>query len=138
MTQSALMQLAYISDCQSGITPAAVAGIHQQAKRNNAINNVTGVLLTTDKHFMQLLEGEPLQVEQTYQSIRQDSRHTNVRLIFSRNTTQRQFPNWHMGLKRLLDQDEDTDLTAVINLYGQQQHFSPQHAEAIALLFQAV
>lgn len=138
MTQSALMQLAYISDCQNGITPAAVAGIHQQAKRNNAINNVTGVLLATDKHFMQLLEGEPQQVEQTYQRIRQDSRHTNVRLIFSRSTTQRQFPNWHMGLKHPLDQAEHSDLLAIINMYGQREHFSDQQADAINLLFSAL
>jgi hypothetical protein len=138
MTQTALMQLAYISDCQSGTTPAAVAGIHQQAKRNNAINNVTGVLLTTDKHFMQLLEGEPQQVEQTYQRIRQDSRHTNVRLIFSRNTTQRQFPNWHMGLKHTLDHAEHADLLTIINMYGQREHFSDQQADAINLLFSAL
>lgn len=135
MTQTALMQLAYISDCHSGTTPATVAGIHQQAKRNNAVNKVTGGLLTTDKHFMQLLEGEPQQVEQTYQRIRQDERHTNVRLIFSRNIAQRQFPNWHMGLKRVLDEAEHSDLQTIINMYGQREQFSAQQADAISLLF---
>ena len=138
MTQTALMQLAYISDTQSDINAATVAAIHQQAKRNNALNNVTGVLLTTNKHFMQLLEGEPQQVEQTYQRICQDSRHTNVRMIFSRNTTQRQFPNWHMGLKHTLDHAEHSDLLAIINMYGQREHFSDQQADAINLLFTAL
>ena len=135
MTQMTLMKLAYISDCHSGITPATVADIHQQAKRNNAANEVTGVLLASNKHFMQFLEGEPQQIEQTYQRIRQDTRHTNVRLIFSRSIGQRQFPNWHMGLKRALDEAEQSDLQAIINMYGQREQFSEQQADAISLLF---
>lgn len=87
---------------------------------------------------MQLLEGPAPLVRSRFAIIAADPRHQQVRLISERSIASRQFPNWHMGLKRLLDQDEDADLTAVINLYGQQQHFSPQHAEAIALLFQAV
>lgn len=40
MTQTALMQLAYISDCHSGTTHATVAGIHQQAKRNLSLIHI--------------------------------------------------------------------------------------------------
>ncbi|EIW89785.1 BLUF domain-containing protein [Alishewanella agri BL06] len=133
-----LLQLTYISDIPSSLTASDIAAIHQQANRNNQQLGLTGLLLHTGRHFMQLLEGPAPLVRSRFAIIAADPRHQQVRLISERSIASRQFPNWHMGLKRLLDQDEDADLTAVINLYGQQQHFSPQHAEAIALLFQAV
>lgn len=133
-----LLQLTYISDISSSLTASDIAAIHQQANRNNQQLGLTGLLLHTERHFMQLLEGPAPMVRSRFAIIAADPRHQQVRLISERSIASRQFPNWHMGLKRLLDQDEDADLTTVINLYGQQQHFSPQHAEAIALLFQAV
>ena len=133
-----LLQLTYISDIPTSLTASDIAAIHQQANRNNQQLGLTGLLLHTGRHFMQLLEGPAPLVRSRFAIIAADPRHQQVRLISERSIASRQFPNWHMGLKRLLDQDEDADLTAVINLYGQQQHFSPQHAEAIALLFQAV
>lgn len=133
-----LLQLTYISDIPSSLTASDIAAIHQQANLNNQQLGLTGLLLHTGRHFMQLLEGPAPLVRSRFAIIAADPRHQQVRLISERSIASRQFPNWHMGLKRLLDQDEDADLTAVINLYGQQQHFSPQHAEAIALLFQAV
>ena len=133
-----LLQLTYISDIPSSLTASDIAAIHQQANRNNQQLGLTGLLLHTGRHFMQLLEGPAPLVRSRFAIIAADPRHQQVRLISERSIASRQFPNGHLGLKRLLDQDEDADLTAVINLYGQQQHFSPQHAEAIALLFQAV
>lgn len=133
-----LLQLTYISDIPPTLSPADIVQIHQQAEINNQRLALTGLLLHTKRHFMQLLEGPAAVVHARYEIIAADPRHQHVRVISERPIPSRQFPNWHMGLKRLLDQDEDADLTAVINLYGQQQHFSPQHAEAIALLFQAV
>lgn len=133
-----LLQLTYISDISPSLTTADINALHQQAKRNNQQLAITGLLLHTNRHFMQLLEGPAALVRTRFAIIAADPRHQHVRLVSERLITSRQFPNWHMGLKRLLDRDEDADLTAVINLYGKQQQFSAQHADAIALLFLSV
>lgn len=133
-----LLQLTYISRICSDVSEHQIALIHQQAEINNARLKITGLLLMTDRYFMQLLEGDSAIVKSKYAKISQDSRHQEVRLVSERLVQQRQFPDWHMGLKRMLDQDEHQDLAAVINLYGQQQQFSSQHADAISLLFRSI
>lgn len=138
MKGSTLLQLTYISSICTGVSEHQIALIHQQAEKNNARLHITGLLLMTDRHFMQLLEGEAETVKLQFAKITKDSRHQQVRLVSERWVQQRQFPDWHMGLKRMLDQDEYQDLAAVINLYGQQQQFSTQHADAISLLFRSI
>ncbi|MFN3899266.1 MAG: BLUF domain-containing protein [Alishewanella aestuarii] len=133
-----LLQLTYISDIAPGLSREQIAAIHQQAERNNQRLGITGVLLVTSRHFLQLLEGPAKQVKACFAAITADPRHQSVRLVSERLVQQRQFPHWQMGLKRLLDQDEHADLQAVIHLYGQQQQFSEQHADAIALLLKSL
>ncbi|MCT8126256.1 BLUF domain-containing protein [Alishewanella sp. BS5-314] len=133
-----LLQLTYISDIAPGLSREQIAAIHQQAERNNQQFQITGVLLVTSRHFLQLLEGPAKQVQARFAVIAADPRHQSVRLVSERLVQQRQFPRWQMGLKRLLDQDEHADLQAVIHLYGQQQQFSEQHADAIALLLKSL
>lgn len=133
-----LFQLTYISDIVPGLSREQIAAIHQQAERNNQRLGITGVLLVTSRHFLQLLEGPAKQVKARFAVIAADPRHQSVRLVSERLVQQRQFPHWQMGLKRLLDQDEHADLQAVIHLYGQQQQFSEQHADAIALLLKSL
>ena len=133
-----LLQLTYISDVAPGLSSEQIATIHQQAERNNQRLGITGVLLVTSLHFLQLLEGPAKQVQARFAVIAADPRHQSVRLVSERPVQQRQFPHWQMGLKRLLDQDEHADLQAVIHLYGQQQTFSEQHADAIALLLKSL
>lgn len=138
MNSGELLQLIYISDVNPELAQQDLDLIHQQAERNNTRFNITGLLLVTNKHFMQLLEGDARKVQARFAKIAADPRHHNVRQISLRTIAQRQFPDWHMGLKRLLDQDEHLDLSAVINLYGQQHQFSGQHAEAISMLFRSI
>lgn len=137
-TDPTMLQLTYISDRCAGVSKEQLSLIHQQAEHNNARLHITGLLLMTNKHFMQLLEGDAATVQSQFAKIAKDSRHENVRLVSERAVTLRQFPDWHMGLKRILDDDEQQDLSAVIHLYGQQQHFSAQHADAISMLFRSI
>lgn len=133
-----LLQLTYISDAAPDLSHQDVTTIHQQAERNNQQFGITGVLLVTPKHFLQLLEGPVDQVKARFNRIVCDTRHQKVRVVSERLISQRQFPTWQMGLKRILDQGENADLQAIVHLYGQQQQFSEQHADAIALLLKSL
>lgn len=138
MPEQPLLQLAYVSTALTDTTADCIAEIHQQAKRNNRLHHITGLLLATEQHFLQLLEGPKRDVELTYTRIQRDKRHHNVRLIFKHGVTERQFPEWHMGLRRSFDQAEHEDVTAIVNLYGQRSQFSAQHGAALVLLLSSL
>ena len=49
--------------------------------------------------FIQMLEGEKIAVETTYEKIKKDTRHFDVRTLSNGNSTKRYFPNWCMALE---------------------------------------
>ena len=90
-----LLQLTYISDIPSSLTASDIAAIHQQANRNNQQLGLTGLLLHTGRHFMQLLEGPAPLVRSRFAIIAADPRHQQVRLISERSIafgSKSQFP----------------------------------------------
>ncbi len=138
MDPAELLEIIYVSDINPDFTAQDLNTLHQQAHLNNLKNDVTGLLLVTDKHFMQLIEGTASAIKSLFTKLGADERHHNVRLISERPLANRQFPDWHMGLRYCLDQAESADIAAVINTYGTQQHFSAQHATAVGMLFRAI
>jgi hypothetical protein len=68
-----------------------------QADRLNRVGGVTGCLAHTKNHFLQLLEGPPANVDDTFVRIRKDCRHTDVEILLTRPVRSRAFPDWRMG-----------------------------------------
>jgi hypothetical protein len=75
--------------------------------------------LFTERYFLQYLEGEAAVVDALYASICRDMRHRNVRLLLRKPIQQRDFSRWSLGVKKLLDNEENQDLIAVLNMIGQ-------------------
>lgn len=113
------IQLVYISERCQATDDAAIEKIKLRAEHNNHRRNITGALLFTDRYFLQYLEGEAAVVDALYASICRDKRHTNVRLLLRKTIMQRDFSRWSLGVKKLLDNDENQDLLAVLNMIGQ-------------------
>jgi len=113
------IQLVYISERSASTDDAAINNIKLRAEPNNQRRNITGALLFTERYFLQYLEGEAAIVDALYDSIYRDPRHTNVRLLLRKPIQQRDFSRWSLGVKKLLDNDENQDLLAVLNMIGQ-------------------
>ncbi|HEX5792429.1 MAG TPA: BLUF domain-containing protein [Rheinheimera sp.] len=113
------IQLVYISERCANTDEAAINKIKLRAETNNHRRNITGALLFTERYFLQYLEGEAAIVDALYASICRDPRHTNVRLLLRKPIQQRDFSRWSLGVKKLLDNDENQDLIAVLNMIGQ-------------------
>lgn len=95
-----LVRLAYISTSLLAEDPSArrqVADILLASRRNNAESEVTGALLTTDRNFTQVLEGERQAVEATYDRIARDKRHKDIVLTLYESIEVRRFPDWAMA-----------------------------------------
>ena len=63
----------------------------------NATHQITGLLLSSEGHFVQLLEGPEAEVHALYTRIKHDQRHQNVQLVGQGAAQQRYFTPWHMG-----------------------------------------
>ncbi|KUM54130.1 BLUF domain-containing protein [Rheinheimera sp. EpRS3] len=123
MTSQAIIQneiqLVYISDRCASTDDVAINKIKLRAEPNNLRRNITGALLFTEHYFLQYLEGEAAVVDALYASICRDKRHNNVRLLLRKPIQQRDFSRWSLGVKKLLDNEENQDLIAVLNMLGQ-------------------
>jgi hypothetical protein len=90
-------RLIYVSRARDGIGTAELERLVERARVNNAMANVTGLLLFDGRNFMQLLEGPEDEVEGIFDAIVADMRHSDIIRICSASDVPRQFPNWSMG-----------------------------------------
>lgn len=126
-----LTHLVYVSDAQGAMTQDMLEDIVRKSARKNRQLDITGVLLYDNRHFMQLLEGDLHVINELYQTITQDERHTRVLRLAFYPVAHRQFPDWSMELinledtrtvdrsrlREMLDQHANTSIHEV-------QHFS--------------
>lgn len=105
----------YISASKQDLSGQELEAILSVARENNKKMGVSGLLLYVEGHFLQYLEGEQSVVEQLYQRIEKDERHSGVMRLFAGLYDQRVFTEWSMGFHRL-DKDEQAELAGAIDL----------------------
>jgi hypothetical protein len=101
-----LHRLLYVSTANPSIDEAGLARIIETAQARNAALNITGLLVFTGSHFMQLLEGPKDAVEVVFDMICQDQRHGAVARLIAEPTRERSCPDWAMAL-RVVDAPKD-------------------------------
>lgn len=90
-------ELIYISAARRLFDSGQLAGLLEQARRNNAKLGVTGILLYEGGSFIQVLEGDQDAVEALYQRVSADDRHYRVQRLRERPIKTRSFADWTMG-----------------------------------------
>ncbi|MFZ6799271.1 BLUF domain-containing protein [Undibacterium sp. Di24W] len=99
-----LLQLIYASDL-SGSNESELSTILSASVRNNEKNGITGMLVYKNGRFLQVLEGKKENVLETYGRIGKDPRHQSIVLLLKDAIESRDFKDWSMGFKKLLDSD---------------------------------
>lgn len=99
-----LLQIIYASDL-SGFNESELSTILNVSVRNNEKNEITGMLIYKNSRFLQVLEGKKEAVLETYERISKDPRHQNIVLLLKDEIESRDFQDWSMGFKKLLDSD---------------------------------
>jgi hypothetical protein len=64
---------------------------------------VSGLLYYNGDHFLQVLEGERVEVSALYHRIARDTRYSNIILLSCQDVRERIFPAWSMGLHHGMD-----------------------------------
>jgi Sensors of blue-light using FAD len=92
-----LVRLAYVSRTTEALSASAMESILAASRKNNPINGITGVLCTNGVVFLQMLEGGRKEVNETYNRIARDPRHTDVQILAFEEISERKFATWSMG-----------------------------------------
>lgn len=94
-----LRQVIYTSHALVPFEPADLADLLIRARANNEAHGLTGMLVHADGDFLQVIEGESLEVETVLERIRRDTRHTKLRVVADRTIHHRSFPDWRMAFR---------------------------------------
>lgn len=97
MTHS-LIHLIYSSAALTDFSELELADLLTAARNNNEKLGITGMLLYTERSFFQIIEGNSDAIEQLFQIISEDKRHSSVVTIIKEPIAQRSFAEWSMGL----------------------------------------
>ena len=99
MEPSTLMTTFYVS--QSQIPPAdadsAVHDIVAKSISRNRVSQITGALMFTGEHFVQVLEGRAAEVDPVMDSIRADPRHDHIVVMAREKISERLFSDWDLA-----------------------------------------
>ena len=92
-----LVRLMYASRAVPAVDQEELLAILKKSKANNPKVGVTGALCFSEGIFLQVLEGGRNAVNQLYNRIAGDARHTDVVLLNYDEIEERRFAGWSMG-----------------------------------------
>lgn len=139
---SELHRLVYTSVRTKTCTDEEIEKILIACERNNPGRNVTGILVHSDKRFLQYIEGEKEELIALYDLIKEDPRHAGCNIRCLEPIEQRVFPSWEMGYKDVNKEVQfsthisPTDQRKIEDLITGEMDFSDQGMKLLQLFFQ--
>lgn len=95
-----IVRLTYVSRLARDCGPDALGKIMAVSRQNNKKLGVTGALCYSPRGFLQILEGPANAVNELYNRIVKDARHSAVTLLEYAPIPYRDFENWSMAYVR--------------------------------------
>ena len=93
-----ITRLVYRSQATRPLSPAALQGLLEAARRRNAAAGLTGLLVVDRDRFVQWLEGPAAGLEPVWHSILRDPRHRRIEWLPLSSHEARLFPEWGLQL----------------------------------------
>lgn len=90
-------RIVYTSTATGPVTTDLLVGILAQSRPANGIDGISGILLSDGTGFLQVLEGPPDAVEETFRRIVADPRHEDVHVLERELHSERMFGDWAMA-----------------------------------------
>lgn len=114
-----MRQLVYISSVRPALASTFEPGaILTASRRNNARDNLSGLLFFNGRRFLQALEGTDTLVDATFARIQADPRHYALIVLSMRQIETREFGQWAMAYREAGDMAGDLALARVERLVG--------------------
>jgi hypothetical protein len=131
-----MYSLVYVSSAAIQFSDEQLRALLEQSRRSNAANDISGMLLYKGGNFMQLLEGEELEVDSAFNKIARDPRHSGCMILLKSHAEGRMFPEWSMAFRNLNDPSvtELPGFSSFLNTNFNDREFSANPARAHVLL----
>ena len=94
-----LYSLVYVSTATRSLSMDDIGRLLEKARQRNLDQEVTGVLLYSDGHFMQCLEGPAARLASVYDTIKSDSLHFGIIDLVREPIKAREFSEWSMAFR---------------------------------------
>ncbi len=101
MSNFDLTQLIYVSSRSEIWGNNDLLSVKKTSEQNNSKNNITGILLSKEETFLQLLEGPKENIHSVYASIISDKRHKNIVKLMDEPVGNRIFDGWSMAVREV-------------------------------------
>ena len=98
------VRLIYFSRAAKGTSLQDVQDILETARKFNAEVGITGKLCFATQYFLQVIEGQRLEINRLYNRILRDQRHEDLVLIGYEEITARLFSGWEMDYAPMTDE----------------------------------
>lgn len=92
-----MFRLIYRSRSLVTMSAGDINNILDAARRRNAKDDITGLLIYHDRKFLQVLEGPKDRVMACYERVHRDPRHDRVLILLQEAVQTRAFSTWFMG-----------------------------------------
>jgi hypothetical protein len=99
--KTGLYRLIYSSARKESCDKECVQDILSSSRKNNPPLDITGMLLHTDRRFLQILEGPYENINSLYDKIKEDSRHGGSQLRVCQPIKERIFGEWTMAYRSI-------------------------------------
>jgi hypothetical protein len=107
-----MIQILYSSTFTGHDHQKSIDEILLKSRKNNQVNNLSGILLFRNGDFLQLIEGEKINVYYTLKKIRDDQRHMNMKMLYEGEIQKRIFEGWQMAFK--FEKDKNPELQKMV------------------------
>ena len=92
-----LRRLAYTSQATAPFNKRALLDLLHDARAFNSLDQISGLLMHSQGHFLQILEGEPEAIDDLLARLSRDPRHSTPKIILDGPAGSRLFSQWSMG-----------------------------------------
>lgn len=123
-----LYQMFYTSEMTPGFSKSDLSRVLEVARRNNKALQLTGMLITHEGKFFQVLEGPKPNVEKCFALIARDKRHRGLAIVSKGYTKKRAFVEWRMAYHDPADLPEGVRRT-VFSIYKLVPPRSPDRSD---------
>ena len=93
--------IVYVSSATQDFPESELLAILEKARLKNKQLGITGLLIYIDGNIIQILEGEKKNVDDLYNVIKSDDRHSGIIKLLEGTLPQRNFEEWSMQFKSL-------------------------------------
>ena len=98
LKKPSIMQLIYMSTPLESVSEADLLTLVRDAQKYNTSSNISGFLIADTKNIVQLIEGSQKDVNNLFDKIKKDIRHTNIEVLYKETSNERVMPFLGMGL----------------------------------------